>query len=147
MTPTEYIEQAILTECPYGEAFFDRLTPVDLEILEMEKSLNLPTSVDIVRLLHAGMGMNTEAGEFLDVLKKYMMYGKPVDRTNLAEEVGDMLWYIAIACNVLGVSLENLMANNIQKLRTRYPNKFTSYDAIHRNVDAERAVLDQMNVG
>jgi NTP pyrophosphatase (non-canonical NTP hydrolase) len=137
MTPTEYVEQAILTECPYDQAFYDRLQP----FTQQNK-----WHYDAVRLLHAGMGMVTESAEFVDVLKKYMMYGKPMDKTNLAEEVGDQLWYIAIACDVLGVKLEDLMANNIQKLRTRYPNKFTSYDAVNRNLDAERDILDKIQI-
>lgn len=95
------------------------------------------------RLLHAAMGMATEAGEFLDALKKHLFYGKPLDTTNLKEEIGDQLWYLAIACDALGTDFETEMKRNIAKLRTRYPDKFTSENAIDRNVTSERFTLER----
>lgn len=95
-----------------------------------------------VRLLHAAQGMSTETGEFTDVLKKWVFYGRPVDEVNLEEELGDLMWYIAEAANALGVDLGKLMAMNIEKLRARYPDKFTESDAQNRNLDAERAILE-----
>lgn len=95
-----------------------------------------------VRLLHAAQGMSTETGEFTDVLKKWIFYGRPVDEVNLEEELGDLMWYIAEAANALGVDLGKLMAMNIEKLRARYPDKFTESDAQNRNLDAERAILE-----
>ena len=88
-------------------------------------------------LLHAAMGISTEAGELLDALKKAIFYGKPLDSVNLKEEVGDVMWYIAIACHALGISIEQVCAMNIAKLRARYPHKFTSHDAINRDVAKE----------
>ena len=55
-----------------------------------------------IRLLHAGIGLATESGEFLDALKKAIFYGKELDRVNLQEEIGDLLWYCAIALDELG---------------------------------------------
>jgi NTP pyrophosphatase (non-canonical NTP hydrolase) len=94
------------------------------------------------RLLHAASGMVTEAGEFMDALKKHAMYGKPLDVVNLAEEVGDQLWYLALACNTLGVEIEAVMATNIEKLRVRFPEKFTEKDALTRDLGAERRILE-----
>ena len=96
-----------------------------------------------VRLLHAAMGMTTEAGEFMDALKKHAMYGKPLDFVNLKEEVGDLLWYVALACTSLGVPIEEIMATNIAKLRARYPEKFTEKAALTRDLAAERRVLEE----
>lgn len=95
------------------------------------------------RLLHAAMGLSTEASEFLDPIKKYLFYGKPLDITNLKEELGDMLWYMAIAMDALGTNFEIEMARVIFKLKTRYPDKFDSDKAINRNLDAERKALEE----
>lgn len=97
------------------------------------------------RLLHAAMGMDTEAGEFMDQLKKHLFYGKPLDEVNLREEIGDLLWYIAIGCDALDTTVELEMARVIAKLQVRYPEKFSDYLAQTRNLDAERTVLEQIN--
>lgn len=96
-----------------------------------------------VRLVHAAQGMATETGEFTDVLKKWVFYGRPVDEVNLEEELGDLMWYVAEAANALGADLGKIMATNIDKLRARYPDKFTEFDAQNRNLEAERAILEK----
>lgn len=92
-------------------------------------------------LIHAGMGMATESGEFLDTIKKTKFYGKKLDHDNLVEEAGDLLWYIAAAAQALGVSLEEIAERNISKLRARYPAGFTEYDATNRDLDAEALAM------
>ena len=94
------------------------------------------------RLLHASMGLGTEGGEFADAIKKHVFYGKPLDETNLKEELGDLLWYIAIAMDVLGTDFDTEQQRVIEKLKVRYPEKFTSYHAEHRDLCAEREVLE-----
>jgi len=94
------------------------------------------------RLLHAGIGIATESGEFLDALKKHIFYGKALDRTNLKEELGDLLWYIAIAMDELGTDFDEVQAVNIAKLTARYPDKFTLEAAEHRDLTTERAILE-----
>ena len=93
-------------------------------------------------LLHAAMGMSTEAGEFLDALKKHMFYGKQLDTTNLKEELGDMLWYMAIAMSVLGTDFNKEMSRVIEKLKTRYPEIFTEDKALNRDLVKERETLE-----
>jgi NTP pyrophosphatase (non-canonical NTP hydrolase) len=95
------------------------------------------------RLLHAAMGLSTEANEFLDPLKKHLFYGKPLDLINLKEELGDMLWYMAIAMDALDTTFEVEMERVINKLRIRYPDKFTEHDAINRDLTAERRKLEE----
>lgn len=94
------------------------------------------------RLLHAAIGICTEAGEFFDPLKKYLFYSKLYDEVNLREELGDLLWYIAIACDALDTTVELEMARVIAKLQQRYPEKFSDYLAQNRDLDRERAVLE-----
>lgn len=96
----------------------------------------------VIDLLHAAMGMETEVGEFMDQLKKHIFYGKELDRVNLREELGDLLWYIALAMSQLDTDFEKEMERVINKLQTRYPHKFTKAAALDRNLDEERKVLE-----
>lgn len=95
-----------------------------------------------VRLLHAAIGMATEAGEFLDMLKKHIFYGKSVDKVNAVEEIGDSTWYERIACDELQVGYLEMIAINVKKLRKRFPEKFTEQEAVNRDIAAERVVLE-----
>ena len=94
------------------------------------------------RLIHACMGMQTETAEFTDALKKSIFYGKTLDVVNLKEEIGDLLWYLSIACDELGTTLEAEQDRVINKLKLRYPEKFTEDKAINRDVKAERVLLE-----
>ena len=76
-----------------------------------------------LRLLHGAIGLTTEAGEFIDALKKHIFYGKELDRVNLAEEMGDMFWYLAIVADELGIDFESVMATNIKKLKRIFHKK------------------------
>lgn len=96
----------------------------------------------MLRLLHAAMGFTTESGEFMDALKRAIYYGKPVDATNLVEELGDIFWYLAIAADTLGISFAEIQRRNIAKLRVRYPEKFTELDAIQRDLPTERSAVE-----
>lgn len=95
------------------------------------------------RLLHAGIGMVTESAEFIDAIKKHVFYGKPLDKVNLKEELGDLLWYIEIAMDALGTTAEELQRTNIAKLKARYPNKFSLENAENRDLATERAILEK----
>lgn len=97
---------------------------------------------EMVDLVHASLGLTTEASEFADVIKKTLYYGKELDKVNLAEELSDMFWYCALACKVLEVDFEKVMLMNIKKLQKRYPEGFTEVDAINRNLDEERKQLE-----
>ena len=93
-------------------ALSDRLVELD------EKGAN------IERLLTAGVGLNAEAGEFLEIVKKMIFQGKPWsedNRQHLIIELGDIIWYAANACMALGISFEDVVARNVQKLEKRYP--------------------------
>ena len=94
------------------------------------------------RLLHGGIGLATEAGEFLDALKKHLFYGKELDRVNLSEELGDLFWYCAIIADELNVPIAEIMDTNIKKLKARYGEKFTEKAADQRDLKSERAILE-----
>ena len=76
------------------------------------------------RLLTAAVGMCAEAGEFTEVVKKIVFQGKPVNNDNLfhlKRELGDIMWYVMQACMGLGVSLDEVVEMNVEKLVSRYP--------------------------
>lgn len=94
-----------------------------------------------MELLHAMMGCVTEAGEFTDQMKRHMIYGAPLDLTNLKEELGDVLWYVALAMRTLDTDFDTEFARNIKKLLVRYPGKFNKDDALIRNLQEELDAL------
>lgn len=100
-------------------------------------------AVQAMRLLHGILGKLTELGEFADPVKKFIFYGKPLDTVNMIEELGDDEWYGAVLRDYLQVSQDTVQNTVIQKLRTRYPEKFTQLEAIVRDLDAERKVLER----
>lgn len=94
------------------------------------------------RLFHYLIGMGTEVGELQDQLKKHIMYGRELDETNLIEEIGDVLWYVARALETLDSSFEKVMEINNAKLKARFGDKFTEYAALNRNLEVERKILE-----
>ena len=79
---------------------------------------------NIERLLTAGVGINAEGGEFLEIIKKMIFQGKPWNDANkhhLVTELGDLMWYISQACIALDISMEDVIATNVKKLEKRYP--------------------------
>lgn len=85
------------------------------------------------RLQHGMLGIITEAGELGDVVKKHVIYDKPLDRDNIEEEIGDLLWYVACLARAAGASLDKAAVRNLEKLRRRYPNGvFSSVAALTR---------------
>ncbi|QPB08354.1 pyrophosphatase [Synechococcus phage S-H9-2] len=79
---------------------------------------------NIERLLTAGVGINAEGGEFLEIIKKMVFQGKPWNEDNrehLIIELGDIMWYVAQACVALEVSFDDVIETNVNKLKKRYP--------------------------
>lgn len=89
------------------------------------------------------LGISSECGEVADALKKHIFYGKELDVVNVAEEIGDICWYLALACNELGMAFEqDILEVNIAKLKARYGDKFSEHAAMHRDLNKERAILE-----
>lgn len=87
-------------------------------------------------LIHAALGVTGESGEFADAVKRVAIYEGVPDRANMIEELGDLLWYIAYACEVLGEPLEIVARDNIEKLKKRYPEAYSDFNA-HARMDKE----------
>lgn len=71
-------------------------------------------------LLHMGCGVSTEANELLDAIKKHTIYQKPLDVENIKEELGDLLFYMSNLMQSVGLSFEEILQHNIDKLSVRY---------------------------
>jgi len=125
MDSKEYSKLALVTE--------------PLEIEEVAKRLALRNTI---RLLHASFGVSSESGEVADAIKRFVFYGKPIDRINLIEEAGDLLWYINVLLNAVDSTFDEAMERNIAKLKARYGDKFTEEKALNRNLTKERGVLE-----
>ena len=94
--------------------------------------------------MHMVLGMQTEVAEIADVYKKHIAYGKELDLVNVKEELGDVMWYIANMCNFHGWDLREILDTNINKLKIRYPNKFTTENALNRDLVKERQILENL---
>ena len=83
-------------------------------------------------VLNGALGLAGESGEVADHIKKHLFQGHALDKENLAKELGDICWYIAIMAEGLGYDLETIMQINIDKLKKRYPNGFEAKRSLHR---------------
>lgn len=77
-------------------------------------------------LINGVMGLCGESGEAIDVVKKHLAQGHPLDRDALVKELGDVAWYLAETAEALGVPLEDVLQQNLDKLKKRYPAGFSS---------------------
>ena len=104
---------AVTSDCSTNFVdFADRIGELDRE------------GANIERLLTAGVGINAEGGEFLEIVKKMVFQGKPWNEDNrehLIIELGDVMWYVAQACMALEVSFDEVIERNVNKLKKRYP--------------------------
>ena len=95
--------------------------------------------VAIQRLLTAAVGISAEGGEFMEIVKKMLFQGKPWNEDNrehLIIELGDVMWYVMQACKALDVSLDEVIAGNVEKLKKRYPGgDFDVYHSENRAAD------------
>lgn len=87
----------------------------------------------IDKVLNGLMGLNGEAGECIDILKKHFYQGHELDKEKLIDELGDVLWYIAETCEGIGVTMEEVAKRNIEKLKKRYPNGFEAERSVNRD--------------
>ena len=82
------------------------------------------------------MGLAGESGEAVDLVKKHLFHQHPLDRQKLIKELGDILWYAAVAAELVDAKLSEVAAANVVKLRARYPDGFDAARSLHRKEGA-----------
>ena len=100
---------------------------------DASRTLAASRKLDNITLAMGGLGMAGETGEVVDLIKKVVAHGHELDQQKLIEELGDVLWYIAALCTLMGVPLEEVAFANIAKLKRRYPNGFDPNRSMNRS--------------
>ena len=101
-----------------------------LEIDALKNSLddiNNNSSIEVPRLLTAALGLGSETGEFVEIVKKMVLQGKPASDDNIfhtKRELGDIMWYWTTACASLGLDPFEVISENQKKLEARYGESF-----------------------
>ena len=86
-------------------------------------------------LIDGLMGLNGEAGECIDILKKHLFQGHDLDKEHLAKELGDVSWYLALCATAIGYDLETIFQMNLDKLAARDPDGFDADKSRNRKVE------------
>lgn len=101
-----------------------------LDSLSQNQDVNLPL------LLTAAIGLGSESGELQEIVKKIFFQGKPLNEDNIfhmKRELGDIIWYWTNACTALGLDPNAVIAENVEKLKARYPGgEFDPYNSENR---------------
>lgn len=90
------------------------------------------TRSDEPSVVVAALGLTGESGEVADMVKKWLAQGHSMPWDKVILELGDILWYIALAAEAAGTTLDEVAARNIAKLAARYPEGFSSQASQHR---------------
>lgn len=107
------------------------MSPNSYQTLAMRTCRHVPGSQQAI--VEAALGLAGESGEAVDIVKKSVFGGHPLDKEKLILELGDILWYVAEMAHGLKVPLEEIMRQNIKKLEQRYPaNTFSTKDSMER---------------
>jgi NTP pyrophosphatase (non-canonical NTP hydrolase) len=83
-------------------------------------------------IFEAVTGLNEEAGECSGIIKKHVFQGHELDRDHLAEELGDVAWYLVLCCKAVGLKFEDVLQMNNTKRAERYPDGFDKARSINR---------------
>ncbi len=122
------------------EKFVEAVTSIESNnfdhLLRRINELRNTSNVNISLLMTAGIGLASEGGEFNEIVKKILFQGKPLteeNRFHMKRELGDIIWYWTNACRALGYDPNEVIAENVSKLESRYPGgKFDAFYSEHR---------------
>ena len=101
---------------------------IDLEMLKKSfDDIENSSKIKTPRLLTAALGLGSETGEFVEIVKKMFLQGKPPSEDNIfhmKRELGDIMWYWVTACAALELDPYEVISENQEKLAARYGEKF-----------------------
>ena len=119
----------------FFETYCDFVTKVtsdpslDIEALKSSlQSIHDESDINVPRLMTAALGLSSEGGEFVEIVKKMFLQGKPANEDNIfhmKRELGDIMWYWVTACMSLGLDPVEVILENQKKLEARYGEQFT----------------------
>ena len=95
---------------------------IDEYTREVHRTCSIREPEELLTL--TALGIAGESGEIVDIVKKFMYHSHELDIPNLRKEIGDLLWYTVLLCETIGITLEDVMQTNVEKLRKRYPDGF-----------------------
>lgn len=107
---------------------------MDFNLYQEKSKRTLNKNLDYkMALANYSMGLAGEAaGEVCDYLKKVIFHGHDLDRLKVADELGDVLFYIAAICSTVGIDMNDIALGNVEKLIKRYPEGFSEERSINR---------------
>lgn len=112
------------------------------ENLDLDGIISRFSDPKTARIAHSILGIADEAGELAKNLKKHIFYGSDLDKLNILEEFGDILWFMGPALDTIGSSYEEVQKMNIRKLRARYPEgKWNKEDSENRDPGLETEAM------
>jgi NTP pyrophosphatase (non-canonical NTP hydrolase) len=102
---------------------------IDIESLKASlEDIQNNSEIDVPRLMTAALGLSSEGGEFVEIVKKMFLQGKPANEENIfhmKRELGDIMWYWVTACMALKLDPVEVILENQKKLEARYGKQFT----------------------
>lgn len=108
----------------FVKAITSRDSENTVDLTQRLYQLNLDGNFNVSLAITSAMGMSGEAGEFSEIFKKVIFHGKPFNeetRAHCAKELGDVIWYWTNACRALNLDPNQVIADNVTKLESRYP--------------------------
>lgn len=94
-------------------------------------------------LIHAALGVTSEAGELADLIKGHIIYGRELDLVNFVEEAGDLLFFVELALQKIGLTSEDARRANMAKLNCRYEEGYSDAAANGRKKELEREAISR----
>lgn len=134
----EFVEAVTSKESNDLTAFMNRLDRLDgnYEAYGADGEYMHGPNVNVSLLLTGAVGLNSESGEMIEIVKKILFQGKPLNEENvfhMKRELGDIMWYWINSCRALGLDPNDVIAENVRKLEARYPGgKFDVYQSENR---------------
>jgi NTP pyrophosphatase (non-canonical NTP hydrolase) len=134
----EFVEAVTSKESNDLTSFMNRLDKLDgnYEAYGSNGEYMHGPNINVPLLLTAGLGLGSEGGEFQEIIKKIFFQGKPLSDENvfhMKRELGDIMWYWINACRALQLDPNEVIAENVNKLKARYPGgEFDAYYSENR---------------
>ena len=122
----EFVQAVTSKESNDLTSFMNRLDRLDAnyEAYGSDGEYMHGPDINVPLLMTGAIGLTAEAGELIEIVKKMLFQGKPLNEENLfhmKRELGDIMWYWINTCRALELDPNEVIAENVKKLQARYP--------------------------